>query len=81
MRNKVINSEYVIRGNCPLFACRCCHTKYGWQHQEWCEMYQITNSACSDCLYFGGHPGICLHPEAKRKRKEDLPHEKDKCSL
>lgn len=78
MQYKVIDSEHIIRGDCPLFACRCCHTKYGWNHQGWCEAYQLTAPTCKDCLYFGEQPEICLHPE---KIKEDLPREKDKRSL
>ncbi len=81
MRYKVIDLEHFIRGNCPLFVCRSCHTKYGWEHQGWCKVCRLTNPSCRDCLYFGEQPGIYLHPETKRKRREDLPYEKDKRSL
>ena len=65
MRNKVIDPEYTIRGSCPLFACRFCHTKYGWEHQEWCEAYQLTSPSCRDCLYFAQQRNRCERPAPK----------------
>lgn len=77
MRYDPIATEYTIRGSCLLFACRCCYTKYGWEHQKWCEVCLLTLPGCLDCLYYREQRRSCIHP-AKRKRKEDLPHEKAK---
>ena len=67
MRYKVVDSEFIIRGNCPLFACRCCHTKYGFEHQEWCEAYQLTSPTCRDCLYYDVRKNECKHPVTKKE--------------
>lgn len=77
MRYKEIDSEYIIRGSCPLFACRCCHTKYGWEHQGWCEEYRLTSPTCRDCLYFSERHGKCKHPAQRKERQGASPHEKD----
>ena len=67
MRYKVVDSEFIIRGSCPLFACRCCHTKYGFEHQEWCEAYQLTSPTCRDCLYYDERKNECKHPVNKKE--------------
>ena len=46
-------------------------------HQKWCEVCLLTLPGCLDCLYYREQRRSCIHP-AKRKRKEDLPHEKAK---
>ena len=68
MRDKVIDPEYVIHGNCLHFACRCCYTKYGREHQGWCEAYRLTNPDCRDCVYFNERQNKCEHPMRKRQR-------------
>ncbi|MBQ5398631.1 MAG: hypothetical protein IIU14_04240 [Ruminococcus sp.] len=77
---KVKISDNAIFGSCPLFACRRCRTKYGWEHQVWCEMSCVTRPTCVDCRYFSSQGGGCAHP-AKRTRKEELPYEEAECAL
>ena len=72
MRDKVIDPEYVIHGNCLHFACRCCYTKYGREHQGWCEAYRLTNPDCRDCVYFNERQNKCEHPMRKRERKDGV---------
>lgn len=81
MKFKDSNAEYTISGSCPLFACRCCHTKFGWEHQEWCEAFSLTQPTCNDCMYHSERRGICIHPAKKRSGREDLPYEEDKCAV
>ena len=71
MRNISTSSDNIIHGKCSLFACRCCRTKYGWEHQRWCELSSVTEPACEKCRYYSGHNGRCAHP-AKKIRKEFL---------
>ena len=66
-----IMPENAIRGSCPRFACRCCHTKYGYPHQKWCEIYLLTQPVCSDCIYFNEKCGVCRHP-AKKSRERSV---------
>ena len=67
MRDKVVDSEFIISGNCTLFACRCCHTKYGFEHQEWCEAYRLICPNCRDCLYYDERKNECKHPVTKKE--------------
>lgn len=76
MLYRTMLSEYVIRGECSFFACRFCRTKYGWEHQSWCEYYWLSEPSCKDCRYFNTEHGDCIHP-AQKKRLEDLPYEED----
>ena len=78
---RIILPEYVIHGDCSLFACRCCRTKYGWTHQAWCENCLLTVPACMDCHYYHCLSGLCTHPALKRIRKEDAPREEDQRPL
>ena len=80
MRDKETRPVYTIRGSCPLFACICCHTKYGFEHQSWCEAFGLTEPGCGDCLYHSAQKIICRHP-AKKERKEEPPYEKDQGPL
>ena len=68
MRYQTKTSDAVIRGSCPLFVCRCCRTKFGWTHQEWCEVGDLTEPTCTDCRYYSEHHQKCVHPIIKRKR-------------
>lgn len=70
----------VIRGSCPLFVCRYCRTKFGRQHQEWCEILEQTEPVCGDCSYFIQPENECRHPALKRERR-DLRYEEDKRPL
>ena len=79
MRNKVL-SENAIRGSCSLFVCRCCRTKYGWEHQEWCDLSALTQPSCKECRYFRERDGECVHP-AKKPWKEELPYEEAQCPI
>lgn len=56
----------IIRGSCTRFACRCCLTKYGWAHQDWCETPELTEPECGDCRYNSARGG-CLHPARKKR--------------
>ena len=71
--------EYRILGSCSFFACRCCHTKYGWDHQKWCETRTLVNVTCGDCLYYSAKLGVCIHPAIKRKGA--MLYEENQCSL
>ena len=64
-----VDPEYIIRGSCPLFACRRCHTKYGFEHQEWCEAYRLTSPGCRDCLYHDDRQDECKHPVTKKREE------------
>ena len=75
-----IISEYAIHGDCSFFACRYCRTKYGWEHQAWCEMNFLTAPTCFDCQYYRRRAGSCKHP-ALKNRKEDMPREENKRPL
>lgn len=77
MRQRILTSEYTIRGSCSLFVCRCCRTKYGWEHQEWCDRYSVTEPTCRDCRYYSEQEHDCIHPALKKERKEELPYEED----
>ena len=66
MRYKLVRSLYTIRGSCPLFVCRYCMTKYGWEHQEWCDYYTLTKPSCSDCRYYDPRAEECDHPSMKK---------------
>lgn len=68
-------SEYVIRGRCSLFVCRCCRTKYGWEHQVWCDTPELLEPVCTDCYYYNARRKHCAHPAHKMKRR-DMPDEK-----
>lgn len=77
MRKIMISSYNIIHGKCSLFACLCCRTKYGWEHQQWCELSMITQPTCRECRYYSERDGECTHP-SKKQRKEDIPYEKNK---
>ena len=79
MKYQSTMSEKAIRGNCSFFACRYCHTKFGWEHQEWCEYHLLLEPSCKDCRYYSTGRNECIHPA--KKRREDLPNEEDTCSL
>ncbi len=68
MRYDFANPEYIIRGNCSCFVCRCCLTKYGWEHQSWCEVYSLTQPTCRDCRYYSERRSRCEHPVLKKER-------------
>lgn len=70
------NNEYVIRGSCPYFICRCCRTKYGWEHQVWCDYAQLLDPKCPDCGYYNTRRKCCNHP-ARRKKGRDVLYERD----
>lgn len=70
MNNKTTISDYKIRGNCSLFVCRCCRTKYGWEHQNWCELKSLSQPLCGDCRYYSNE-NKCIHPAANKLRKEE----------
>ncbi|MBQ6153349.1 MAG: hypothetical protein IJJ15_06350 [Ruminococcus sp.] len=80
MRTRMMTTEYTIRGSCSLFVCRCCRTKYGWEHQGWCDLYSLTEPSCHDCRYFSEQAGECIHPAQKREGR-DLPYEEDECPI
>ena len=73
-------SENAIRGGCPFFACRCCRTKYGREHQGWCEVFFLTEPCCPDCHYYSSGTGSCIHPAMKNGRK-DLPRDENQHPL
>ena len=75
MRNML--PEYAIRGDCSFFACGCCRTKYGWEHQAWCEVFYLTDPNCTDCFYHHPKTGSCVHPAMKNNRKENFPREEN----
>lgn len=58
-------NKNIIGGKCSMFACRICRTKYGWQHQPWCEAIHITAPVCADCCYLAAN-GECIHPLSKK---------------
>lgn len=58
-------NEYVIRGACTRYVCRCCMTKYGWEHQVWCDTPDLLEPLCVDCRYYDARRGICDHPANK----------------
>ena len=62
MRDDIHLSDNIIRGECSLFVCRLCRTKYGWEHQRWCELGAIVEPSCWNCRYFRGQSGECVHP-------------------
>ena len=72
MRNRIAESENIIRGSCPLFACGCCRTKYGWEHQAWCEARSLTQPTCRDCLYNNIRQETCEHPVKKREGRSSI---------
>lgn len=80
MRKNAVYNENIIRGNCSLFVCSCCRTKYGWEHQVWCEHYAVTVPSCRDCRYYRQQDGVCEHL-AKKLRKETLAYEKAQDSV
>ena len=47
---------------------RCCRTKYGWVHREWCEISASTSPGCTDCRYFNRKEGECRHPAMKKEK-------------
>ena len=67
-------SDHTIRGSCSLFVCRCCRTKFGWKHQDWCEIGFATEPVCTDCRYFNERCQKCVHPIKKSERGK--PYEK-----
>ena len=67
MLYKTMTSGYIILGSCRLFACRCCLTKYGWEHQEWCEVCSLTQPTCRDCRYYSERHSRCEHPVMKKR--------------
>ena len=64
-------SGRTISGRCSLFVCRCCRTKYGWQHQPWCDKAALTRPACADCRYYRMRDRACIHPAKKYERGDD----------
>lgn len=80
MRYPKDRSDYEIRGSCSLFVCRLCRTKFGWEHQEWCDNYSLTEPACRDCRYNSARSGKCLHP-IKKLRGRRPKDEEDQGSL
>lgn len=65
MNHRSATSENAIRGSCSCFACRCCLTKFGWEHQEWCEYRSLSEPSCKDCRYFNIGHSECAHPAMK----------------
>ena len=61
----VINGG-IIDAGCPLYACRVCRTKTGWEHQRWCGITGMTEPGCDQCRY--RDRSECSHP-ALRKGK------------
>ncbi len=80
MRKDSDLSDNIIRGNCSLFVCKICRTKYGWEHQKWCEYYSLTLPSCKDCRYFSENESECIHP-TKKLRKETLAYEETQGSV
>ncbi len=72
MRSKAVQSPYVIRGSCSLFACRCCRTKYGWEHQPWCTHDTLTEPTCDDCRYYSAHGGVYRTKQSLQSIEEQL---------
>ncbi len=68
MDDNRLMSGNTIRGSCSLFACRCCRTKYGWAHRDWCEISASTSPGCADCRYFNRKEGECRHPALKKEK-------------
>ena len=81
MLMRKLRPEYAIRGGCSFFACRCCRTKYGWEHQAWCEVFYLTEPDCADCYYYRQGMGSCVHPALKNVREEDVPREENQRPL
>lgn len=77
---KFDTANEIISGNCSLFACRCCRTKYGWNHQKWCALSLVTHPACTECKYFRERDRECIHP-AKKIRKDELSYQIAECPL
>ena len=80
MTDKTKRLDRVILGSCSFFACRCCHTKVGWTHQEWCEDRLLSEPDCPHCLYYSAKHSECRHP-ALKKRREESPYEEDQYPL
>lgn len=70
MAVKTIQNENIIRGSCADFVCRCCRTKYGWEHQLWCDNTELTEPTCQDCFYYDQKHRRCKHPAKKMKRRD-----------
>lgn len=81
MRQRLMTTEYTIRGRCSLFVCRCCRTKFGWEHQWWCDLCSLTEPSCDDCRYYSNQYQECIHPALKKERREELPYEEDERPL
>lgn len=75
-----METKYTIRGSCSYYVCRYCRTKFGRQHQEWCEIFDRIQPICQDCIYYIQSKSECRHPALNRKGG-DLPYEKDQCPL
>ena len=69
MRYQTKASDNIIRGNCSLFVCRCCRTKFGWNHQNWCSLNSVIESVCTDCRYYDEKNQKCIHPIKKDKKQ------------
>ena len=78
MMQKTMQSDHIIRGSCSLFVCRCCRTKYGWEHQDWCDAALLTEPTCKDCRYYSKKRDECIHPIHKREGRE-LRYEESEC--
>lgn len=70
MANRITQSEYIIRGSCTDFVCRCCRTKYGWEHQIWCDYPELIEPVCDDCAYYNAKRDRCNHPTKKQKWRD-----------
>lgn len=71
MSNKINQSENIIRGSCADFVCRCCLTKYGWEHQKWCDCGDLLNPECQDCIYYNLKRRRCNHPTHSKQKRRD----------
>lgn len=79
-----MKTDHTIRGSCSRFVCRYCRTKYGWQHQDWCDYFGRTDPCVKTALIIINHwknadilqsnkkGGIC------RLKKINVRFEKDK---
>ena len=82
MRYQIRRNSYTIRGSCSRFVCSCCRTKFGWEHQPWCDLYEMTEPTCTECRYHSKSTGECLHPALKQNlERRELPYEEDERPL
>ena len=61
-----MKTDHTIRGSCSCFVCRCCRTKFGWEHQIWCDYPDLIEPSCMDCVYYNAKNDRCKHPAKNR---------------